>query len=81
MSNVCDQCGTTFYRFSPMSGLDLNALQEGRMRVGCRKCGSAICFKCAFEAAQLKGKHEQCICPVCGAKLGWDRSLQLSGWD
>jgi hypothetical protein len=63
---------------------DFGAMQ--RVRVGCSKCQTAICFSCAATAADKKGKSGECFCPKCGADLGrageaGQLGNHFSGWN
>lgn len=81
----CDICGTIFYRPKNMiEKTKFKAMQ--RVRVGCSKCRKAVCFDCAVNAADKKGKSGECFCPECGADLGrGGEAGQLGdhydGWD
>lgn len=69
MTKTCGNCGSTFYEpKTMMDKVDFNAMQ--RVRVGCSKCGSAICFSCAATAADARGEGGNCFCPNCDAELG-----------
>lgn len=69
MSETCDNCRTQFYRPKTMvEKTDFVAMQ--RVRVGCSKCQTAICFSCATTAADKKSKSGECFCPKCGMDLG-----------
>jgi hypothetical protein len=82
---TCAQCGTAFYEpKTMMDKIDFNAMQK--VRVGCSKCGAAICFGCAATAADKLGKQGNCFCPKCGAELGkageaGELGEHFSGWN
>ena len=81
MSETCDNCATQFYKPKTMiERTDFEAMQ--RVRVGCSKCQTAICFSCAATAAD---KFGECFCPKCGADLGGKGEAgqlgdHFSGW-
>jgi len=85
MTNKCEHCGSTFYEpKTMMDRIDFNAMQ--RVRVGCSKCGTAVCFSCAATAADQRGKEGNCFCPKCGAELGQGGEAgtlgeHFSGWN
>lgn len=67
--STCGSGGTTFYE--PKTATDkLDFVGMQRVRVGCSKCGAAVCFSCAATAADQQGKSGNCVCPKCGAELG-----------
>jgi hypothetical protein len=81
----CAHCGSKFYEpKTMMDKVDFDAMQ--RVRVGCSKCGTAVCFSCAATAADQRGKEGNCFCPKCGAELGrggeaGELGEHFSGWD
>lgn len=81
----CTCCGSLFYEPKGMRDkIDFNAMQ--RVRVGCRKCGTPVCFSCAATAADELGKAGNCFCPKCGQELGpkgeaGELGEYYSGWD
>jgi hypothetical protein len=78
MNNSCTHCGAGFYEpKTMMDKVDFYAMQ--RVRVGCSKCGTAVCFGCAATAADKLGKVGNCFCPKCGAELGSNGEAGLLG--
>lgn len=66
---TCVHCGTKFYvPKTMMDKTNFSAMQK--VRVGCSKCGTAVCFSCAATAADHRGKEGNCFCPKCGKELG-----------
>ena len=85
MSNTCNHCRSAFYEPKTMADkVDFKSMQK--VRVGCSKCGTAVCFSCAATVADKKGKEGNCFCPKCGAELGrggeaGELGKHLNGWD
>lgn len=81
----CTHCGSKFYEpKTMMDKVDFDAMQK--VRVGCSKCGTAVCFSCAATAAGQRGKEGNCFCPKCGAELGrggeaGELGEHFSGWN
>lgn len=85
MTKKCAHCGSKFYEpKTMMDKVDFDAMQ--RVRVGCSKCGTAVCFSCAATAAGQRGKEGNCFCLKCGAELGrggeaGELGEHFSGWN
>ena len=85
MNKRCAHCESAFYMPKTMKDkIDFNAMQK--VRVGCSKCGTAVCFSCAATAADQRGKEGNCFCPKCGAELGREGEAgklgeHYSGWN
>lgn len=85
MTKKCAHCGSGFYEpKTTMDKVDFGAMQK--VRVGCSKCGTAVCFSCAATAADQRGKGGNCFCPKCGAELGstgeaGELGKHFSGWN
>ena len=84
MTKVCGQCASVFYLPKTMiEKTDFDAMQ--RVRVGCSKCGTAVCFRCAATAADERGQEGNCFCANCGTELGrggeaGELGEQFNGW-
>ena len=84
MSKECAHCGSEFYEPKTMiDKVNFDAMQK--VRVGCSKCGTSVCFSCAATAADQRGKEGNCFCPKCGAELGrkgeaGELGKHFSGW-
>ena len=82
---TCVHCGSQFYKpKTTVEKIDFEAMQ--RVRVGCSKCQTAVCFSCAATAADKRDKSGQCFCPKCGSDLGsageaGELGNHFSGWD
>ena len=85
MTEACGNCSSEFYKPRTMvEKTDFMAMQ--RVRVGCSKCGTPVCFACAATAANERGEHGNCFCPGCGAELGaggesGNLGEHFSGWN
>lgn len=85
MEKKCAHCGSRF--FEPKSLVDkLNDAGMQKVRVGCSKCGTPVCFSCAATEADKRGKKFNCFCPKCGAELGKGGEAgnlgdHFSGWN
>jgi len=81
----CTHCGSKFYEPKSMKDkIDFDAMQK--VRVGCSKCGTPVCFSCAATAADERGKGGNCFCPKCGQELSPNGEAgelggSFSGWD
>jgi len=82
---ACGTCNSEFYEpKSMLERADSTAMQK--VRVGCSKCGTPVCFSCAATAADDRGQSGNCFCPQCGAEFGsGGESGELgkphSGWE
>ncbi|MFH1560636.1 MAG: hypothetical protein ABID84_04425 [Chloroflexota bacterium] len=80
MTETCAHCGSALDERKPIADeVDFSAMQ--RMHVGCRKCGTAVCFSCAATAASQMGIESNCLCPNCGAELGLGGEVDELGED
>ena len=81
----CVHCGSQFHKPETMNDkVNFDAMQKAR--VGCSRCGTAVCFSCAANSANERGKTGNCFCPKCGAELGrggeaGEVGKHFSGWD
>jgi len=74
----CARCGCEFYEpRTMMDRINFDAMQ--RVRVGCSKCGAAVCFGCAATAADQRRKSMNCFCHKCGAELGKESEASRLG--
>lgn len=85
MQETCAHCGKEFYE--PKTIMDKTNFDAMlKVRVGCSKCGTPVCFDCAATAADQRGREGDCFCPKCGANLGRGGEAgvlgeHFSGWE
>jgi hypothetical protein len=80
MTETCAHCGSNLDKLIPIAD-ESNLSSVQKMKVGCKKCGTAVCLSCAFTAASKLGIKKNCICPKCGAELGLDGYVDELGDD